>query len=150
MAPRPAKRVGGPRRRAPRARPLLAAALAAVCSCSFIAVRRPTPGALAPGAPLECTQSRLSPVLDTVGAVAVPLFGLTLWGLCSYTSTWQSWSSNPVGMQCGPVLWGTILSTAAYTGSALYGFHATADCRRLAEERRASMFGPWAPPEPGR
>lgn len=128
--------------RGKRARSLLAAALAATGGCSFIAVRRPPPPPVPPDVPIECTQSRVSPVLDTVGAVATPLVGLGVWGLCSYISAMQSWSSDPTHLNCGTVLWGTILSTAAYTGSAVYGYHYTGDCRRLAEQGRVSMPQP--------
>ena len=123
-----------------RANRIHAAALVGSCGCSFVAVRRPPP-ALAPDAPLECTQSRVAPVLDTAGAIGTPIVGLAMWGLCTFTSAMQSWSSDPLQLKCGPLLWGTVLSTAAYTGSAVYGFHATADCRRLEEQRRATAWG---------
>jgi hypothetical protein len=122
---------------ASRARPLLAAALVAGCGCSFVAVQRPPPPPVRPGAPLECTQSRIAPALDTAGAIGTPILGFAMWGLCAYTSAMQSWSSDPTRLKCGPVLWGTVLATAAYTGSAVYGYHSTAECRRLAEQRQA-------------
>jgi hypothetical protein len=141
---------------------VLAAWLAFSCACSLVAVRRPPTVPVPPDVPLECTQSRVAPALDTAGAIATPLFGLTLWGLCAFTSAMQSWSSDPVHLRCGPLLWGTVLSTAAYTGSAVYGFGATGDCRRLAERRWAPepgtpgaspAFKPWVPspvpPRPG-
>jgi hypothetical protein len=128
--------------RASLERPLLAAALLATATgCSLIAVRRPP--AIPTDAPLECTQSRAAPGLDTAGAIATPLFGLMLWGLCSYTSAMQSWSSDPTRIECGPVIWGTVLATAAYTGSAVYGFRETGECRRLAAAR--SAVGPPRP-----
>ncbi len=117
---------------------ILAAALALGCGCSLIAVRRPPPSPVAPDAPLECTQSRVAPALDTAGAVATPIVGFTMWGLCSFVSAMQSWSSDPTRLKCSQLLWGTVFSTAAYTGSAVYGYHATGDCRRLAEQRRAA------------
>ncbi len=115
---------------------LVAAALVGACGCSFIAVRRPPRPPAAPGAPLECTESRVAPALDTAGAIVTPIAGLTLWGLCTFASAMQSWSSNPKHLSCGVVLGATALSTAAYTGSAVYGYRATADCRRLVEQRR--------------
>lgn len=131
--------------------PLLLAALAATSSgCSFVAVRRPPPAVTE--APLQCTRSRAAPVLDTVGAIATPVLGLTLWGLCSFTSAMQSWSSDPDHLDCSPLLWGSVLSTAAYTGSAVYGFRATGDCRRLSAEPRVRppSSGSWdSPPKPG-
>ncbi|HEY6099061.1 MAG TPA: hypothetical protein VIW03_06510 [Anaeromyxobacter sp.] len=127
------------------AHPLVAAALVCGCGCSFIAVHRPPPPPVAPDAPLECTQSRVAPALDTAGAVGTPIVGLVAWGLCTFTSAMQSWSSDPNPLKCGPVLWGTILSTAAYAGSAVYGYRATADCRRLAERRKAAVPEPGAP-----
>ncbi len=136
-----AVRADGSGMRSPRAYALLAAALAAGSGCSFIAVRRPPPPPVPPDASLECTQSRVSPALDTAGAIGTPILGIAMWGLCTFTSAMQSWSSDPTHLECGPVLWGTILSTAVYTGSALYGYHATADCRRLAEQRRATPPG---------
>lgn len=131
--------------RSARTRPLLVALLLVGCGCSFISVRRPPPPPYRPDVPLECTQSRLAPGLDTAGAIAMPILGLSVWGLCSYLSAMQSWSSDPTRMNCGMVLWGTVLSTAAYTGSAVYGFHATADCRRLLEQERARAAGAWVP-----
>ncbi len=128
--------------RSHRAHSLLAAALVGSCGCSFIAVRRPPPPPVAPDAPLECTQSRVAPALDTAGAIGTPIVGFAIWGLCTFTSAMQSWSSDPSHLKCGQVLWGTIFSTAAYTGAAVYGYHATADCRRLAEQRRATVPGP--------
>lgn len=125
-----------------RAYRLLAAALVGSCGCSFVAVRRPPPQPLAPDVPLECTQSRVAPALDTAGAIGTPILGLAVWGLCSFTSAMQSWSSDPKRLNCGAVVWGTVLSTAAYTGSAVYGYHATGECRRLAEQRRMRAQGP--------
>lgn len=132
--------------RTPGAHALIAAALVAACGCSFVSVRHPPPSPVAPDAPLECTQSRVAPAIDTAGAIVVPVVGLVMWGLCSYVSSMQSWSSDPGNVRCGPVLVGTIVSTAAYTGSAAYGFHATAECRRLVEQRRAGAPRPAAPP----
>ena len=113
------------------------AALLACCSCSFVAVRRPPREPVPAEVPLECTQSRLAPGLDTIGAVGVPIAGLLTWGLCSFTSAMQSWASDPQHPNCGALLWGTVISTAAYTGSAVYGYRATGECRRLVAERRA-------------
>jgi len=131
--------------RGPGARPVLAAALAACCGCSFVAVRRAPPSPPPPGAPLECTQSSAAPGLDTAGAIVSPLLGLSTWGLCTYVSAMQSWSSDPTHMKCGLVLWATILSTAAYTGSAVYGYSSTAQCRRLAEQLQPRPPGPATP-----
>ena len=125
---------------------LLAAALVVTWGCSFVSVRRPPPHPVAPDAPLECTQSRVAPALDTVGAIGVPILGVAFWGLCTYAASMQSWSSDPVNLQCGPVLWGTLLSTAGYAGSAMYGYRATAGCRRLAERRRAGAPESGKPP----
>ena len=116
---------------------LVAAALLVGCAgCSFVAVRR-APASLppAPDAPVECTESRTAPVLDTVGAIATPVVGLTTWFLCSVLDAMQSWSSTPQHLGCGALLWGTALGTAAYTGSAVYGYRATGTCRRLVAER---------------
>lgn len=121
------------------AQQLLAAAIVGTCGCSFIAVRRPPPSPLAPGAALECTQSRVAPVLDTAGAIGTPVVGVAIWGLCSFASSMQTWSSDPSRLNCGALLWGTILSTATYTASAVYGYQATADCRRLAQQRRTTL-----------
>lgn len=132
--------------RGPGARPLLAAALAVSCGCSFVAVRRAPPPPLPPDARLECTQSRVAPGLDTAGAIVTPLVGLSMWGLCTFTSAMQSWSSDPVYLRCGTLLWGTILSTGAYTGSAVYGFRATAQCRRLADQLQQRAPEPGTPP----
>ena len=118
---------------------LVAAALVGACGCSFVAVRRPPPPA-APDVPLECTQSRVAPALDTAGAIVTPIAGLTLWGLCTFASAMQSWASDPKHLPCGLVLGGTALSTAAYAGSAVYGYRATGDCRRLADQRRMTSL----------
>lgn len=128
----------------PGVRPLLAAVLVAGSACSFVAVRRLPPSPVPPGAPLECTQSRAAPVLDTAGAIATPIVGVAVWGLCAYLDAMQSWSSDPSHLKCGGVLWATLAGTAAYTGSAVYGFHHTGECRRLAE----LQFGPAPPPPP--
>jgi hypothetical protein len=117
--------------------PVLVAALGiATSGCSLVAVRRPPP-VTAEKAP-ECTQSRLAPGLDTAGAITSALVGVTLWGLCEYTTAISSWGSEPSHPNCGAVLWGGALSAAAYTGSAVYGFRATGECRRRTEEWRAS------------
>ena len=126
------------------ARPLVAAALVSTCGCSFVAVRRPPPAPVAPDVPLACTESRVAPALDTAGAIGTPILGLTMWGLCTFASVMQSWSSEPKNLNCGLVLGATVLSTAAYTGSAVYGYRATNACRRLAEQRRMTAPGPEA------
>lgn len=133
--------------RIPGGRALVSAALLATGGCSFIAIRRPPPPPVPRDAPLECTESRTAPVLDTVGAVLTPLVGVGVWGLCSYVWAMQGWSSNPVHMRCGTILWGTGIATVGYAGSAVYGFHATAGCRRLAEQLRSGATGPWSPTE---
>lgn len=127
---------------------MLAAALIAGCGCSFVAVRRPPPPPVPPGAPLECTQSRLAPVLDTVGAIGTPILGLATWGLCAYASAMQSWASEPRHLQCNAVLWATVVATATYTGSAVYGYHITGECRRFAEQVRPPGPSPGRPSPP--
>lgn len=124
--------------RGTRASCVVVAALV-LCGCSFVAVRRPPPSPPPPGAPLECTQSRVAPGLDTAGAIVTPVAGLGAWGLCTFLQTQQSWASEPRNLSCGTVLWATLGVTAAYTGSAVYGFHETGACRRLAAQA--------APPE---
>jgi len=114
---------------------LVAGAVATASGCSFIGVRRPPPATT--DAPLECTRSRTAPALDTAGAIASPIIGLMVWGLCEYSNSMQSWASDPSRMNCQSVLWGAALSTAAYTGSAVYGFRSTGECRRLTAERSA-------------
>ena len=116
---------------------LVAAALVVGCAgCSFVAVRRAPAGPPpAPDAPLECTQSRVAPGLDTAGAIVTPIVGVVTWGLCAFAESMQSWSSDPRHLDCGLVLGATVLGTAAYTGSAVYGFHSTGTCRRLVAER---------------
>ncbi len=114
---------------------LVVAAVASGSGCSFVAVRRPPPAATA--APLECTESRVAPGLDTAGAVVTPRLGAALWGLCEYGNAMQSWASDPSRIPCSSVLWAALAGTAAYTGSAVYGFHETGACRRLAAERAA-------------
>lgn len=126
-----------------RAYRLAAAVLVAGCGCSFVAVRRPPPAPPAPDVPVECTQSRVAPALDTAGAIVTPIVGVAVWWLCSVTSVMSSWGSDSKPLNCRPLLWGTVLSTAAYAGSAVYGFHTTGECRRFAEQRRAIA------PEPG-
>jgi hypothetical protein len=98
--------------------------------------------------PLECTQSRTAPVLDTVGAVASPILGFSTWGLCLYLQAMQSWSSSPQKLSCGTVLWGTAIFTGAYAGSAVYGYRATGRCQRMVQERvvRPEGQGPLAGP----
>lgn len=120
------------------ARALVAAALVGSCGCSFVAVRRPPPAPVAREVPLECTESRVAPALDTAGAIGTPILGLTMWGLCAFAQVMQSWSSEPKHLNCDLVLGATVLSTAAYTGSAVYGYRTTAACRRLAEQRRTA------------
>jgi len=55
--------------------------------------------------------------------------------MCSLSNSWQSWSSDPQRLNCDPVLWVTVLSTAVYAGSAAYGYQKTGACRRLAEQQ---------------
>ncbi|HUL57626.1 MAG TPA: hypothetical protein VLU43_00035 [Anaeromyxobacteraceae bacterium] len=102
--------------------------------CSFVTVRRPPASPPPAGAPLECTQSPAAPVLDTVGAIVTPLAGLGAYGMCTFMQAQQSWASQPQNLRCGTFLWVTIGATAAYTGSAVYGFHETGACRRLAAQ----------------
>jgi hypothetical protein len=113
----------------------LAGLLAAAGGCSFVGVRRPPPAPPPPDAPLECTQSRVPPAFDVAGAVLTPMLGAMIWGLCEYSNAMQSWSSSPQSLNCSPVLWAAAAGTGAYVGSAIYGFHATGECRRLAAER---------------
>ena len=94
-------RADGSGMRTHRAHRLLAAALVGSCGCSFIAVRRPPPPPVAPDVPLECTQSRVPPALDTAGAIGTPIVGFAMWGLCTFTSAMQSWSSDPSHLKCG-------------------------------------------------
>jgi hypothetical protein len=119
---------------------LLAATLAAAASgCSFASVRRPPPDPR-PDAPLECTQSRTAPALDTAGAVVTPLTGMVLWSLCAFTASMNTWASDPSGptpAACTALAVGAVLGTTAYVGSAVYGYKTTGDCRRLAAERAA-------------
>ena len=124
-----------------RASCVVVAAALVLCACSFVAVRRPPPSS-PPGAPLECTLSRLAPGLDTAGAIVTPIAGLGAFGLCTFLQTQQSWASEPQNLSCGAFLWATLGVTAAYTGSAVYGFHETGTCRRLA----AQATPPEAPP----
>jgi hypothetical protein len=123
-----------------RASRAVAAALV-LGGCSFVAVRRPPPSP-APGAPLECTQSRVAPGLDAAGAIVTPIAGLGAWGLCAFLQTQQAWASEPRDLSCGAVLWTALGVTAAYTGSAVYGYHETGACRRLA----AQLAPPELPP----
>ncbi len=118
---------------------VVAALVACASGCSFVAVRRPPPHAT--DAPLECTDSRAAPSLDTAGAIVTPLLGLMTWGLCEYGNSMQSWASEPTRLNCASVMWATLLGTAAYTGSAVYGFHATGECRRLVGARSAPPPG---------
>lgn len=112
----------------------------ALCGCSFVTVRRPPSSPPPPGAPLECTQSGLAPRLDTTGAIVTPVVGLATWFFCAtFLESTQSWASDPKDLHCGAVLGATIGITAAYAGSAVYGFHETRECRRLASRA--------APPE---
>lgn len=71
-----------------------------------------------------------------------PLAGLGAVGLCTFLQSQQSWASDPQDLSCGTFLWATLGVTAAYTGSAVYGFHETGACRRLA----AQVTPPEAPP----
>lgn len=129
--------------RGARASLTVVAALAA-CGCSFAMVRPPPPEPT-PGAPLVCTQSRGLPALDTLGAVATPITGISIWALCAYSEAMQSWSSDPQHADCGAILWTTLGLTAAYTGSAVYGFHETTECRRLAAQAQPQPGSPEAP-----
>ena len=122
-----------------RASCVVAGAMLILCGCSFISVRRPPTPSPPPGAPLECTESRVAPGLDTAGAIVTPIAGLGAWGLCTFMQTQQSWASEPRNMGCEAALWATLGITAAYTASAVYGFHETGACRRLGAQA--------APPE---
>lgn len=123
----------------------------ALSGCSFIAVRGPPSSPPPPGVPLECTQSRTAPSLDTAGAIVTPVAGLATWWLCEVVRSMNSWGSEPADMRCRNVLWATLGVTAAYTGSALYGFHETGGCRRLAAQAAAPKSEAWPsrplPPE---
>jgi len=115
--------------------------------CSLVAVRRPPASPLQAGTPLECTQSPAAPILDTVGAIVTPLAGLGAYGMCSFMQAQQSWASQPKNLRCGTFLLVTIGGTAAYAGSAAYGFHQTGECRRLAA-RVAPLEGEVVPAPP--
>ena len=121
----------------------------AICACSFVGVRRAPPSPPPPGTPLECTQSRVAPGLDTAGAIVAPIAGVGAWGTCALVQSQQSWSSQPQDLRCGNLLWATVAITAAYTASAVYGFHETGACRQLAApEATAEADGGPARPLP--
>jgi hypothetical protein len=116
-----------------------------------VAVRRPPPVPPPPGEQLECTQSRVAPGLDTAGAIATPIAGLGAWGLCAFLQSQQSWASEPRSLRCGNLLWVAAGVTAAYAGSAVYGFHETGACRRLAAQLAPpEALPPRPPPGPAR
>ncbi len=123
-----------------RAHRVLAAALAGTCACSFVAVRGP-PRELPPAVEPRCTETSVAPGLDTAGAIITPLTGAFLWGLCSFSQVMQSWASDPKELSCNRIAWAALAATAAYAGSAVYGFHATSECRKLVEQRRGITPG---------
>jgi hypothetical protein len=47
------------------------------------------------------------------------------------------------------VLWATVFSSAAFTGSAIYGFRTTGECRRLAAEQTKGIEHAIDPPATG-
>jgi hypothetical protein len=126
-------------------RPVACAVAVALCGCSFVAVRRPPQSPPPPGAPLECTQSRVAPAFDTVGAILVPLVGLSAAAVCELEQSQQSWASEPMDLHCGNIVWATAGVTAAYVASAIYGFHETGACRRVAARPPLSSVAPGRP-----
>jgi hypothetical protein len=121
-------------------RSLVAVTLVGCCGCSLVAVRPPPREPPPPFAPLECTELKLAPALDTAGALVTPVLGLASWWVCGFVASMDGASSDRA--RCSPLLWGTLLSTAAFTGSAVYGFRTTGECHRLAEERPAIVPRP--------
>ncbi len=77
-----------------------------------------------------------------------PIAGLGAWGLCTFLQTQQSWASEPRNLNCAAILWTALGVTAAYTGSAVYGFHETGACRRLAAQAAPPEAPPARPPPP--
>ncbi len=132
------------------ARASCAVVLAALATsgCSLVAVRPPPPSPPPPGTPLECTQSRVAPGLDTAGAIVTPVVGLAALGICAFVQTQQSWASEPQDLRCGTFLWATLGITAAYAGSAIYGFHETGVCRSLAARTAVEEAPPSRPLPP--
>lgn len=113
----------------------VAALVALASGCSLVAVRGPPHGPIPDDVPLECTESRTAPVFDTAGAILTPLLGLSMWAMCEYTNSMQSWASDPQRQNCAALGWGTAIGTGLYAGSAVYGFRETNACRRVAAER---------------
>lgn len=120
--------------RAARVRRLLAAAVCVVfCGCSFVSVQRSrAPEAIQDPRVLDdCSTSRQAPVVDTVlaaagliGGYAMMLAALMKNVDCVETSTNKCESGNPL-----PGI-GVMAAGGVFTGSAIYGYVTTAQCRR--------------------
>lgn len=118
---------------------LLAAALP---GCSWIFVHKAPEEPVPRSPPLVCTSSAASPILDTVGAVALGATGATTaiaaaaWSSSGFLSA--SSSDKVVGILAGVALMG---GATALGFSAAYGYDHASECRGLKEAQLACLSG---------
>jgi hypothetical protein len=123
---------------------LVIALSAGMCGCSFVFMRAapstppPRPAqSTVPSTEVECTSSRLAPVVDTLGAVVTG--GLTLLlAVCPGDPDYEGEESPPT---CDWQLAAAAVGTVAYVVSAAYGFSTAANCDR-ATSRAVNERGP--------
>ncbi|HSN90290.1 MAG TPA: hypothetical protein VLS93_03605, partial [Anaeromyxobacteraceae bacterium] len=113
-------------------RPLLAAALALAAlpagGCSFLFMTRPPEPVLAPNAPVQCTRTRIAPVLDTVCAVVHGAAGIAILSApdCAPGELCVIDANDQAAMAAA-----FLLPAAACTASAMSGFRSASRCREV-------------------
>jgi len=107
--------------------------------CSLVFVRPPRAGAegATPAEPPRCTESRAAPAADT--AIGGTLLFLAVVGLAGYaqgcdSSGWFRCMGRDMG---GALAIGAGIPSAAFLGSAWYGYRKTGQCRRTRAQTSA-------------
>jgi hypothetical protein len=114
---------------------MMIVALFATSACSFIGVRGPSQ--ISNGQPVDCTDSRTLPIVDTVPAV---LGGLLAVGDAAFAS-YCEWGDGGfcAKQDAGFVLAGDLAPLVvgtAYLASAIHGYRAVSRCREARRPRR--------------
>lgn len=127
------RRAGASGARAVQACALAACALAGGPGCSFLFVDGPPPNHATSVDPIDCTQSRAAPIIDTIFA--------GLYGLSAVSTATEHGSASGTGSRAALMLGVAAVELA----SAAHGYANTADCReakqRWAERRIAEAPG---------
>lgn len=101
--------------------------------CSAIFVDRKTVVPTSQGLTVECTESRVAPVMDAVLTVVYPVLGGTAAIVCP---SWGELEGN-----CPEVFIASAVVSGLHLMSSIYGFRATGQCRAAKENVRDPMAG---------